>query len=236
VPGPLALVGSGEFLPQMRDTDTRLLDGRPRKVVLLPTAAAPEGPARVRYWTDLAVEHYAALGAETVPVLVRDRADAVRAQQADAFDGVGLVYLSGGDPHHLGEALRDTATWDLVVAAWRGGAALAGCSAGAMAIAAAWPPIRSLTWRDLRPGLGLVPGLAVIPHFDRVLRWRRGAVERVAGHAPDGVVLVGIDEDTALVFDDGAWRVEGRGEAWRIGPDGPTPVERDAPDLPPPAA
>lgn len=234
MPGPLALVGSGEFLPPMRETDERLLAGRPRKVAVLPTAAAPEGARRVRYWVDLAVAHYTALGVETVPVMVSDHADALRAQQSDAFEDVGLVYLSGGSPGHLTESLRDTPTWDLVVRAWRDGAALAGCSAGAMALADRWPPLRAADWSEAQPGLGLVPSLAVIPHFDRVLRWRDGAVEALGAGRDDGTVLVGIDENTAAVFEDGAWRVEGAGEVWILEGGHPRALERDDTPLPAP--
>lgn len=232
--GPLALVGSGEFLPPMRETDERLLAGRPRKVAVLPTAAAPEGARRVRYWIDLAVSHYTALDAETVPVMVSDHADALRAQQSDAFEDVGLVYLSGGSPSHLTESLRDTPTWDLILRAWRDGAALAGCSAGAMALAACWPPIRAADWSEAQPGLGLVPSLAVIPHFDRVLRWRDGAIATLARGRDDDTLLVGIDENTAVVFEDGAWRVEGAGQAWLLTGDAPRALDRDDTPLPPP--
>ena len=42
-PGPLALVGSGEYLPVMADVERMLLAGRPPRYVQIPTAAAPEG-------------------------------------------------------------------------------------------------------------------------------------------------------------------------------------------------
>src|SRR5215472_8687581 len=45
-PGPLALVGSGEYLPVMTDVEGMLLKGRPPKYVQPPTAAAQEGEGR----------------------------------------------------------------------------------------------------------------------------------------------------------------------------------------------
>jgi len=75
-PGPIALVGSGEFLPAMEAVDAGLLAGRPARAVFLPTAAGPEGPARVDYWLRLGADHYRRLGAEPVPLAVLDRRDA----------------------------------------------------------------------------------------------------------------------------------------------------------------
>jgi hypothetical protein len=42
-PGPLALVGSGEYLAVMAGVEGALIEGRPPRYVQLPTAAAPEG-------------------------------------------------------------------------------------------------------------------------------------------------------------------------------------------------
>ena len=72
-PGPLALVGSGEYLEVMADVEGALIAGRPRRYVQIPTAAAPEGPGRLRYWLDLGAAQAERLGVQPVPVLVRKR-------------------------------------------------------------------------------------------------------------------------------------------------------------------
>jgi cyanophycinase len=207
-PGPLALVGSGEFLPVMAATDAALLGGRPARVAVLPTAAGQEGPARIRYWFDLAHAHYSSLGVEVVEVPVFDRRSADDPDHADLIAGAGLIYLSGGDPHHVTATLAGTVVWAAIRAAWQGGAALAGCSAGAMTLAGRVASIRSSVLLD---GLGVVPGVCVLPHFDRLRATYPDLAVRV--RAEVGATVVGIDENTALV---GAaaqgWRVEGRGE------------------------
>jgi cyanophycinase-like exopeptidase len=225
--GPVALVGSGEFLPVMAPVDAELLAGRPRRAAYLPTASALEGDERFDYWVELGRAHFESLDVEPVVVAVRGRDDADDPAMARLVEGAGLVYLSGGDPHHLATTLRGTVVWAAVLGAWRSGAALAGCSAGAMALSAGAPP-------DLAPGrrgptlgradagadtgdgagLGVVPPLAVIPHFDQVERWRPGAERWFAAWQPAGTTLVGIDEDTALVHDAGRWRVRGRRSVW----------------------
>lgn len=242
--GPVALVGSGEFTPAMRATDAALLDaveaaGFERAVAVLPTAAAPEGDAVVRRWFDLAHEHYAALDAELLEVDVRDRDDATQLRPVADIAEVGMVYLSGGKPDHLVRTLRDTPVLDAILEQWRLGAALLGCSAGAMALAAAWPPFLRMTGR-WGTGLGLVPGVAVLPHFDMVRKVTLGTVTRAGRHAPDGLRVLGIDEDTALVHAshdvggrEAGWRTEGVGTAWELDADGVGPVDHGS--LPVPA-
>lgn len=212
--GPVALVGSGEFLPAMREVDDMLLDGRPRRVAVVPTAAGTEGDRSVRRWFDLAHRHYESLGAEVVEVDVRDAAAASR-WSGDLAD-VGMVYLSGGRPAHLVGSLAGTPVLEAVLAAWRAGAALAGCSAGAMALATSLvaAPWRSAeTWTD---AFGVVPGIGVLPHFDRYARGAGAAVTRFSVRPPHGLRVLGVDEDTALVHVDGDWSIRGRGSAWEV--------------------
>ena len=208
-PGPIALVGSGEFLPQMVEVDRWLLHGRPQRAAFLPTAAGQEGDASVRRWLALGTEHYRAMGVEPVGVPVRERTDADDVELAALVVGAGLVYLSGGNPGHLADTLRGTAVWHAIVAAWQAGAALAGCSAGAMALTASAPDVRGGRMAP-KPGLGLIAHLAVLPHFDRMAEWDPTAKERVIATHP-GVTVLGIDEDTALVGGPTEWTVMGRG-------------------------
>lgn len=217
LPGLVALAGSGEFLPIMRPVDELLLDGRARRVAVLPTAAGREGAGRIRYWLDLANRHYRALDTEVVeiPVLARDHAFEPR--WVDALAGVGLVYLSGGDPFHLVATLRDSPVWAAIQAGWRDdGVPIAGCSAGAMALAEAVVPLRR--GGDALPALDVVPSVAVLPHFDRWTDAGTMLTEHAAGTLPNGLQLVGVDEDTVLVGRPGEeWTVAGRGRVHLLG-------------------
>jgi hypothetical protein len=63
--------------------------------------------------------------------------------------------------------------------------------------------------RQYRPALGLVPGVAVLPHFETFgHRWVESAQEAAPG---DGVVLLGVDERSAAVWQEGGWRAYGPG-------------------------
>ena len=96
--GPLALVGSGEFLSNMVEVDAyvlgRLARERPR-VAIVPTAAAEEGPASVDRWAEMGILHFQALGAEPVPVLIGDRSEANDPDRARALGEADLIYFSG---------------------------------------------------------------------------------------------------------------------------------------------
>ncbi len=222
-PGPLALVGSGEYLPVMEAVERRLLEGRPPRFVQLATAAAPEGVESLARWHRKGAESAERLGVEQVVVPVVDRISADDEAVAGLVEGAGLVYLSGGNPPFLADTLRDTAVWAAIERAWRGGAALAGCSAGAMALCGEVPSIRR-PFKGPVPGLGAAPGLTVLPHFDRFARRLPDTVLRVMSTRDDGVLAVGIDEDTALVGgwrdDPEEWEVVGRQSVWLLTPDG----------------
>jgi cyanophycinase-like exopeptidase len=179
----------------------------------------PDGPSVVQRWHSLGTAQAARLGVEPIILPVNDRADADDPALAARVAGAGLVYLSGGHPAYLAGTLRDTAVWAAIVAAWRGGAALAGCSAGAMALAS-WVP----SLRDPRQGgavgLGLLPHLRVIPHFDAFSARVPDLVARFLLPHDPAVTVIGVDEETALVGGPRDWTVQGRQSAWRLTEDG----------------
>jgi cyanophycinase-like exopeptidase len=216
-PAPVALVGSGEYLPVMTEIERSLISGRAPRYVQLATAAAPEGEESLGRWHELGRLQAERLGVEQVIVDVRTREDADDPALAGLVDGAGLVYLSGGNPAYLAETLRDTAVWRAIVGAHNAGAALAGCSAGAMALSDWAPRMRDLVGRDQPTGLGLVPHVRVIPHFDKMLAWVPDMLRNALLRLPEGTTLLGIDEDTALVGGPHDWEVQGRQSAWVLG-------------------
>ena len=229
--GVLALVGSGEFTPAMDKVDRDLLaaTGRDRarvaralvaraRVAIVPAASWPDGEAVFMRWAAMGEAHFAALGAEPVPVLIRDRASADDEASAAAISTADLIYFSGGKPGYLLDLLRDSAAGAALREAHARGAVIAGCSAGAMVLGAHQLQVKGLRflqppfgWQD---GLGFVPRVVVVPHYDAI---PEALVVPLALAVPDGALLVGIDEDTALVGRDGEWRVRGRGRVtiWR---------------------
>jgi cyanophycinase len=217
--GPVALVGSGEYLPVMEEVERALIAGRPPKFVQLATAAAPEGPKSLARWHALGKASADRLGVQQIVVPIVDRISADDPTLAALVEGAGLVYLSGGNPPFLAATLRGTAVWQAIYDAWQQGSALAGCSAGAMALGSTVPDIRH-PLRSGVDGLDVVPQLSVIPHFDRLAARMPDFVLNAVTQAGPGVTVVGIDEDTALVGGPDDWEVQGRQKAWVLTSDG----------------
>jgi cyanophycinase len=205
--GMVALVGSGEFLPVSEPLDRLLLEwlGEAARVVVLPTASAPDGPGVPERWAKLGIEHFTRLGAVVEPVMALTRADTESAALAERIAAANVVYLSGGKPGYLLDTLRDTTCWRAIVAVHAAGGIVAGCSAGAMALAGRLVGIPLL--QSGQPALGLVPDLAVIPHFDELPRWLSGLGRLAARRAP----VAGVEGATALVVRGEEWSVAGRG-------------------------
>jgi cyanophycinase-like exopeptidase len=116
-----------------------------------------------------------------------------------------FVYLSGGKPHYLVNTLRDTPCWRAIVGVFEAGGVVAGCSAGAMAMADRMVDFPRL-WHTL-PALGLAPGMAIIPHFDEF----PGMFTNLGRLASRKTSVVGVPGSTGLVGSDHHWSVQGRG-------------------------
>ena len=202
--GVLALVGGGEW-SEGCTFDRALLDASGAdEVLVLPTAAAYEHPERV---VERAEEWFRPLGAGVRGLMVLGRVDALDDANAAVVREARFVYLSGGSPMHLRSVLKDSTVWDALVEGWRAGAVLAGAAAGADVLC---DPMVDPRGGAFTVGLGLVPGLAVIPRYNL---WSRDKAHRTVQLAPKGLVVAGVPQRTALIRDaDGPWRAEGEGE------------------------
>ena len=238
-PGAIALLGSGEYLDIMNTTDTYLLEtlggASSARVVLLPTASGLEahGPA---YWNDLGRRHFQALGVREIRAThILDRESAGDPDQLALLRDADLYYFSGGDPEHIIDTLRGSPAWEIITIAHERGAVLAGGSAGAIALGA-YTVTWGQMWAGETPGwamsLGAVPGLVVLPHFDRMVSFLFPNVtvfRELLSTLPRGLIAVGIDENTALVGIDTHTVVDPTAPArWRVmGQHTVTVFERD---------
>jgi cyanophycinase-like exopeptidase len=205
--GTVALVGSGEYLPAMEPVDRVLLAhlDAPARVVVLPTASAPDGPGVPQRWARMGVDHFTRLGAQVQPIMLLTREDAENTVLAEQIASANFIYFSGGKPRYLLETLQGTPAWQAVLRVYQSGGVLAGCSAGAMVLGGELPDIPQV-WRTL-PALGLVPKILVIPHFDEL----PGRLASLIDLSRPDLTLVGVDGMTALVGHNGGYTVSGRG-------------------------
>lgn len=212
--GRLALVGSGEYLPVMAELESSLIQSGPSlRYVQLATAAGQESVERLRYWERIGKEQADRIGAQQVFLPVFTRADAMRIDFAENIRGAGLIYLSGGDPHYLAQTLFGTPVWEAIMASWKSGTSLAGCSAGAMAFGPDIPHFRKMK-ESGEIGLGLLPNIRVVPHYNKFFKWIPEGAVQLFLKAPEGVRIVGIDEGTAIVTNNlKVWSIYGDGFA-----------------------
>jgi cyanophycinase len=213
-PGPLALVGGGEHRSGCEPIDRRLMDevgvSRPR-VAVVPVASTRR---QLPLAASLARSYWTRLGAE-VAIALPDRGASRRG--LELMSEADIVVLTGGYPDRLVGSLGASALLDVIIQRWRQGAGVAASSAGAMAL---------FEWRlrlyppnpfGLMPGLGLLYGYLVAPHFDRFRAQRWGG--RVT-HTLGGLGVLGLDESTALVGRNGQYQVLGRNAVTILSPGG----------------
>jgi cyanophycinase len=213
--GSIALVGSGEYLPVMEEVDLVLLaglnlNGRKPRVVCLPTAAGREGDESVNRWSNMGISHFEKLGAEVKAVRIIDRKSADDPQWESLIEAADLIYFSGGDPNYLHKTLEGSRAWNAARKAWSNGAVYAGCSAGAMILANRIPSFRLFSTND---GFGIVQAKFILPHFDAVPAMFRPVVTYLKSQLKNGEIMIGIDEDTALIGKlNETWKVLGKGK------------------------
>jgi len=217
-----ALLGSGEFEEWARPVDAWCVEqanAGTGRVLVLPTASAPEGDKVFSEWGSMGIKHYEAIGLKPEVVELRSRADASRSEIVNAIAGASLAFFSGGNPGYLAETLAGTPFWDaLVDAVARGETALGGCSAGVAFLGNVAPFVEGENIDHWSDGTKLLPNAYLMPHFDMLDTYIEGLRSLVLQMKPPGSVAIGLDENTALYGDGEHWNVAGAGGIW-IGED-----------------
>lgn len=198
VTGPVCLQGGGEFSPGCRAMDAELVRRAGGRVVV----SALAGTVGRDYATATAngVRHFRAVGADDVVAAPDAREDPDGALAALASGA--LLVLPGGSPSRLLSALQATGAGQVLADRLAAGATVMGSSAGAMVLGA-WtvlPDRRGAAGMQVVPGLGLVPGVLVVPH------WSGGSsrgdwLRAVEADVPEDVVVLGIPEESGVLVD-----------------------------------
>jgi cyanophycinase len=190
----------------------QLAGGTKARIVVLSTASSLGDEA-----TDLYRALFAREGAtqvEGIRPVAREEANAPGPARMVA-QATG-VFMTGGNQLRLASIVGGTHLGEAMLAAHRRGAVIAGTSAGASAMsshmvafgtAGATPKHRMV---QLASGLGLLPGVIIDQHFEQ--RNRMGRLLAAIAQSP-GLLGIGIDEDTAILVDEGILEVLGKGAA-----------------------
>jgi cyanophycinase len=213
--GVVVAVGGGSEDPAMMDEILALAKGKASRVAIVNTASsepAKSGPIYVKFFQTLGVP-----STTLVHLLTRDQA--YEPAVLEALASADLIYFTGGNQIRLAQTLAETPAHGAILAAWQRGAVIAGTSAGAMV----WGPEYLAAGTsagallkgpgkegglDLKPGLGLLPGIVVDTHFGR--EGRLGRLLVASAQMP-GLSGVGVDERTAAVITADGVRVIGDG-------------------------
>ena len=221
VRGRIALHGGGEFeggdepfLDALVAAARPAIPGSALRIVVVPVAAARERPKASANHGIAALKRAAAragIPAQVEAALVVDRDAAEDQVLAARLAAADLIYLPGGHPDLVPAILEGTFAWRSILAAHERGAVVAGASAGAMGLAG-----RTWTPGGWQAGLGLVPGLFVVPHFGMFESDLGAWATTIAELEAAGFGRLGLDERTGIISTDGAdgpWQVAGEGRA-----------------------
>ena len=220
--GLVCLQGGAEFGRTCADVDRLLLTRSPGPVMLMPLASKPGFEFRTTAAEGAA--WYRKLGAVRVDVIPDVRTepaglDAARTMLATA----ALVVLPGGSPARLLDGLTEIGLDSALSEVLDRGGAVSGASAGAMVLCEQ-TILPETSPPRIAPGLGIVSGVFVIPHY------RGGAPSWIAAlEQPPALPALGIPECTGVLAEGGELRWIGPAPAVLIGPDGTTePLPRVA--------
>ncbi|MES2521187.1 MAG: cyanophycinase [Gemmatimonadota bacterium] len=197
----------------------RAVANEAKRGALVVVTAASDMPDEV--WADYE-PIFRDLGVEDVRHLhVNNREQALDASVHGVLDGARVVFFTGGDQLKLTSQLGDTPVYQKTRAIYESGGCIAGTSAGASVVCetmlvsgdSSSSPRVGDTLR-MAPGFGFVSGVIIDQHFAE-----RGRIGRLIGAVAQNprILGIGIDENTALYFDNGfSFSVLGEGGVYVV--------------------
>ena len=181
---------------------------------------APIASQEPREMIDTYCKAFQALGVLDIEIVdVRIRAEAFDKANLQKLENAGVVFFTGGDQVRLTSQLSGTPLFQAVQKVYRRGGMIAGTSAGAaamsevMIIAGRGDETLEVQDISMSPGLNFMPGMVIDSHFAE-----RGRINRLItaiAQNPKHLGL-GIDENTAILVNQGHFKVIGSGVVYVI--------------------
>lgn len=214
--GPLIIIGGHEEKEGRRAVLREVAKRVQGEKLIIATIAShePEGyfEGYQKAFSDLGV------GA-LVELYLDGRWQAADEQKLAVFEGAGGLFFTGGDQLRIASQIGDTPVEEAVRKLHARGKVIAGTSAGAsvmsetMLVAGASAETHRIGDLRMAPGLGLMKNVIIDQHFAE-----RGRVGRLLGavaHNPR-MLGVGIDENTAIIVENGRFGVVGQGGVYVV--------------------
>lgn len=213
VQGRLLAIGGGED----KEDDCRILSefvrlsgGDAAKIVVMTTATDSPEEAAEKYEAV-----FKRLGAKDVRhVSVCQRADAMNAESVAAVEAASGLFFTGGDQLHITSLMGGTDLHRTVFDCCKKGLLVAGTSAGAammgnsMIVSGKSDENPKFGGVEMAPGTDLIVGCIIDTHFSQ--RGRHGRLLTAIAHYPQDLGF-GVDEDTAMLIENGKFTVIGAG-------------------------
>jgi cyanophycinase len=186
----------------------QLAGGKKARIAIVPTASSIED-AGFRYKAI-----FLGMGVEQAEVLyLQSREDANADAQIEELEDATGIFLTGGNQVRLSVLIGGTRFEETVRRKHREGTVIAGTSAGASILSAhmvaggAGGTVPKQRMAQMVAGFGLITNIIIDQHFRQ--RNRIGRLLALVATNP-GLLGIGIDEDTAAIFQDGTMEVIGR--------------------------
>jgi cyanophycinase-like exopeptidase len=203
--GWLCLLGGGEFsFGETEEADRAWLEKTPRGIVGFVPAASGSADYGRHFAEYLGQSHGREV--EVIPIY-RDR-DARRGRNLERLGQAAAVYLGGGVPDHLLDAIAGSPAAEALAAKLAGGGVVVAIAAAAQACGAT---VRSVFGGRALTGLSLLPDAVVETNFDPGHDRRL----RQALAASPGTRGIGIASGAALLVESGG-RFEGVGDIFTL--------------------
>ena len=188
----------------------RLAGGDAAKIVVMTTATDSPEEAAEKY--DAVFNR---LGAKEVRhVSVCQRADALNAESIQAVKAASGLFFTGGDQLHITSLMGGTELQKTIFECCKQGLIVAGTSAGAammgnsMIVSGKSDERPHFGAVEMAPGTDLIVGCIIDTHFSQ--RGRHGRLLTAVAHYPQDLGF-GVDEDTAMLIENGKFTVIGAG-------------------------
>lgn len=151
---------------------------------------------------------------------IRKRTEAEEKEVVEKIENASVIFFTGGDQLRITSQVGDSLTYQTMRKKLEEGSTVAGTSAGAaampetMIIGGESDSSQTISSLSMAPGLGLIEGVIIDSHFAE-----RGRIARLLGAVADNPrnLGLGIDEDTAVIFEDAEnFRVIGSGAVYVV--------------------
>jgi len=199
----IALVGGDEFRVGCETMDREILDvtgSAIPTVLVIPTAAAHQNPSKA---ATHGCCYFSKLGAQASALMVLGVEQASDPEFLEPVDSADVLYFTGGSPAYLLDVLKGSLLLEKLKVTLARGAIVVGSSAGAMVLGS------RMLFRNWTDGLGIVQGLAVLPHHERS---NPSAISNyLESETTFDLSVLGIDAMAGCFKGPDGWRVVGQG-------------------------